>query len=275
MFTGPQWLQSVDPAERTSGYLGLVSALEIDGDRNDPTKETSPRSATPELRAGTWLKQALGASATGATVVAGKLPTNATAIATVQSQPISNWINHMLAVSDNTQAEYLARLVSLAQNLDGSFTSIDASTKKALASLGLDASGSVILDGSGESPENAVSPAFMVKLVKQIFLASGNLAIVKQSLPVSGESGSLQNRFKGDNIDAVGKVFAKTGWILHGYTLAGYITAKDGSNLVFAIYALGPKVENSAKDAIDALATSIYRCGAALGNSSPTPSPTN
>ena len=275
MFGGPQWLPSVDPAERTNGYLGLVSALEVDGDRNDPAKETSPRSATPELRAGTWLKQALGASATGATVLAGKLPTNATAIATVQSQPISNWINHMLAVSDNTQAEYLARLVSLAQNMDGSFASVDASTKKALSSLGLDASGSVILDGSGESPENAVSPAFMVKLVKQIFLASGNLAIVKQSLPVSGESGSLQNRFKGDNIDAVGKVFAKTGWIVHGYTLAGYITAKDGSNLLFAIYALGPKVENSAKDAIDALATGIYRCGADLGNSTPTPAPTN
>ena len=275
MFNGPQWLPSVDPAERTNGYLGLVSALEVDGDRNDPTKETSPRSATPELRAGTWLKQALGANAAGATVVAGKLPTNATAIATVSSQPISNWINHMLAVSDNTQAEYLARLVSLAQNMDGSFASLDASSKQALSSLGLDAGGSVILDGSGESPENAVSPAFMVKLVKQIFQGSGNLAIVKQSLPVSGESGSLKNRFKGDNIDAAGKVFAKTGWIQHGYTLAGYITAKDGSNLLFAVYALGPTVVDNAKDAIDALVTGIYRCGAGLGNSAPTPSPTN
>jgi D-alanyl-D-alanine carboxypeptidase/D-alanyl-D-alanine-endopeptidase (penicillin-binding protein 4) len=159
--------------------------------------------------------------------------------------------------------------------MDGSFASLDASTKQALSSLGLDAGGSVILDGSGESPENAVSPAFMVKLVKQIFQGSGNLAIVKQSLPVSGESGSLKNRFKGDNIDAAGKVFAKTGWIQHGYTLAGYITAKDGSNLLFAVYALGPTVVDNAKDAIDAMVTGIYRCGAGLGNSAPTPSPTN
>jgi D-alanyl-D-alanine carboxypeptidase/D-alanyl-D-alanine-endopeptidase (penicillin-binding protein 4) len=265
LFKGPQWLAGVKQSEQTNGYLSYTSALQVDGDRNDPKAETSPRSSTPELRAGTWLKQAIGSAARSATVVTGTLPSSAVQIATVSSQPISNWINHMLTVSDNTQAEALARLTSIDQGFDGSFASLDASTKKALATLGLDTTGITIMDGSGESTQNAVSPAFMVKLLKQIAAGSGNLAVVKQSLPVAGESGSLQNRFNGPNVDAAGHVFAKTGWIDHGYTLAGYIMPKDGSTLLFAVYALGPKVKDDAKVAIDNLVTNIYRCGSALG----------
>ena len=265
LFKGPQWLAGVKQTEQTQGYLSYTSALQVDGDRNDPKAETSPRSNTPELRAGTWLKQAIGSTASSASVTTGTLPSSAMQIATVSSQPISNWINHMLNVSDNTQAEALARLTSLDQGFDGSFASLDASTKKALGTLGLDTTGITIMDGSGESTQNAVSPAFMVKLVKQIQAGSGNLAVVKQSLPVAGESGSLQNRFTGANVDAAGHVFAKTGWIDHGYTLAGYISPKDNSTLLFAVYALGPKVKDDAKVAIDNLVASIYRCGSALG----------
>ena len=265
LFAGPQWLASVDQSERTNGYQSLTSALQVDGDRNDPTRATSPRSATPELRAGAWLKSALGAGAAGASVVQGTLATDATQIASVQSQPISNWINYMLSVSDNTLAESLARLVSLDLGFDGSFASLDGAIKKAIHdTLGLDTTGVSIQDGSGESPLNTVSPAFMLQLMKQIYLGSGNLTIEKQALPVAGESGSLKSRFTGSNIDAQGHVFAKTGWINHGYTLVGYITAKDGSTLLFAIYALGPTVKDDAKAAIDNLATGYYRCGLQL-----------
>lgn len=267
LFAGPQWLPSVKQSEQVNGFQSLTSALQVDGDRNDPTKETSKRSTTPELRAGTWLKTAIGANASAANVVVGTLATSATQIASVQSQPISNWINHMLAVSDNTQAEALARLVSIDEGFDGSFASLDGAIKQALRTLpGFDPSAATIMDGSGESPLNTVPPTTMVKLMKQIFLGTGSLSIEKQSLPVSGESGSLQTRFTGKNVDAAGHVFAKTGWIDHGYTLVGYITPKDGSTLLFAVYALGPNVKDSAKDAIDNLVTGFYRCGAQLAN---------
>jgi len=275
LFAGPQWLPSVDQSERTNGYQSLTSALQVDGDRDDPTKETAKRSLTPEFRAGTWLKKAIGNIAANATVVSGTMPSSAIQVASVQSQPISNWINHMLAVSDNTQAEALARLVSIDEGFDGSFASLDAAIKQALRTLpNLDPSSATIMDGSGESPLNTVSPDFMVKLMKQIAAGAGNLAVEKQSLPVAGESGSLQSRFKGKNIDAAGHVFAKTGWINHGYTLVGYTLPKDGSTLLFAVYALGPKVKENAKDAIDNLVSGIYRCGlnlAPVQSVSPTP----
>jgi D-alanyl-D-alanine carboxypeptidase/D-alanyl-D-alanine-endopeptidase (penicillin-binding protein 4) len=89
--------------------------------------------------------------------------------------------------------------------------------------------------------------------------------VIKQGLPIANESGSLASRFGGENIDAAGHILAKTGWIKKGYTLAGIIEAKDGTDLVFAIYALGA-VKPEAKGAIDNLATAFYRCGDKLSN---------
>jgi D-alanyl-D-alanine carboxypeptidase/D-alanyl-D-alanine-endopeptidase (penicillin-binding protein 4) len=138
--------------------------------------------------------------------------------------------------------------------------------KKALAGTGLDLTGVVIKDGSGLSDYNAVSPTFMAKLSALIMAGTGDYALVKAALPVSGESGSLAGRFKGENLDAMGKVHAKTGWIKKGYTLAGYIDAKDGTPLAFAVYALG-SVNDATKQKIDNLVTGFYRCGNLLSNS--------
>ena len=265
LFAGSTWEPTWERSEQTQGYMSEVSALQVDGDRDNPSQETSKRSTTPAKRAGAWFKKALGSIAATATVVEGKTPASATEVAKVQSAPISNWITHMLLVSDNTQAEALARLVSLDQGYDGSFGSIDAAIKKALAVTGVDSTGLVLKDGSGLSAMNAVPPIYFAKLFKVIMAGQHDFNWVMQGLPVAGESGSLADRFKGDYVDADGKIAAKTGWIKHGYTLAGVISAKDGTKLTFAIYALG-NVTDKAKLAIDALATGFYRCGDQLSN---------
>jgi D-alanyl-D-alanine carboxypeptidase/D-alanyl-D-alanine-endopeptidase (penicillin-binding protein 4) len=171
----------------------------------------------------------------------------------------------MLQVSDNTEAEALARLVSLDLGFDGSFTSIDAAYKRALTDAGLNTTGLTLIDGSGLSANNAISPAFMISLMQKIYGATGNFGLIKQALPVAGESGSLSARFTGKNVDAAGHVFAKTGWIKTGYTLVGYLTSKDNTNLLFAVYAEG-KVSDATKGAIDNLVTGFYRCGNTLSN---------
>jgi D-alanyl-D-alanine carboxypeptidase/D-alanyl-D-alanine-endopeptidase (penicillin-binding protein 4) len=167
----------------------------------------------------------------------------------------------MLQVSDNTEAEYLARLVSLQTGGDGSFASINQAFQTTLGTLGLDTTGMVLVDGSGESNQNQVTPKFFTDLMKLVLAGENNLNYIAQGLPVAGESGSLATRFSGKNADADGHVFAKTGWIKHGYTLAGYIKPADGSVLTFAVYALGNNVSDSAKVAIDNLVTGFYRCG--------------
>ncbi len=280
-FADSGWLPDVKRTEMTGGYQSVVTALQADGDRNNPQAETSPRSADPVGHVGTWFKRALGDIGSAATITKGALPagvSSANIIATVHSQPISKWISHMLLVSDNTEAEYLARLVSKKEGFDGSFSSLDAALKKALTNAGIDSTGVVIHDGSGESMTNAASPQFINSLLKFVYSSQGTFKQIMQDLPVAGESGSLQSRFTGANKDAVGHIFAKTGWTDIEYSLAGLIKSKDGTDLLFTFYALG-KVKADAKTSLDNLASAVYRCGDRLSSettvASPSPSPTN
>ena len=263
LFPGPGWEPGVDISERTLGYQSIVSALQVDGDRDNPASEVSARSADPVARAGAALKKAIGVSAASATLTQAKAGKNLQEIpgGGVKSQPISNWITHMLQVSDNTEAEYLARLVSLQLGYDGSFASIDVALKSALTSAGLVTTGLNLKDGSGENEENQVPATFINALLKKILNGEGNFGVIKQALPVAGESGSLTNRFSGDNLDARGHVLAKTGWTRHEYSLAGIIMAKDGTNLTFSVAAIDANIKDNAKEAIDNLVTGIYRCG--------------
>lgn len=265
LYTGATWEPSWERSEMTQGYMSEVTALQVDGDRSNPAAETSTRSSKSVMNAGKYFKAALGASAANATIEAANMPDGATEIASVSSQPISKWITHMLQVSDNTEAEALARLVALDLGYEASFKSIDAAIKKALAPTGLSTAGMTIKDGSGLSDFNEVSPMFVAKLMQLVNKPGSGIEAIRQGLPVAAESGGLASRFKGDNIDAAGHIFAKTGWIKKGYTLAGIISATDGSTLTFAVYALGD-VKADAKDAIDNLVTGFYRCGDKLSN---------
>ena len=151
--------QSVwDQRGLTEGYMSYVSALQVDGDRNNPGAKDSPRSKDPVQRAGVWFKEALGQSALEATVVKGLAPANAIEVASVQSAPLSTWIDYMLVVSDNSLAEAMARLVSLDVGLDGSFASLTDAFKRALRGTGLDLAGLSVQDGSGLSRNNLLAP---------------------------------------------------------------------------------------------------------------------
>ena len=254
--------QSVwDSRGLSDGYMSYVSALQVDGDRNDPKAKDSQRSKDPVKRAGTWFKESLGALAADAVVTKGAAPADAVEVAKVQSAPLSTWIDYMLIVSDNTLAEAIARLVSLDVGLDGSFGSLTDAYKRALRGTGLDLSGLVVEDGSGLSRLNLVSPAQVNELLKLIDQGYEDFEIIKQGMPVSGTPGSLSNRL----LDAVGSVTAKTGWIRTGYTLAGYIDAADDTRLIFTVYNLGD-VTTDNREAMDDLVMGFYDCGKDLVN---------
>lgn len=265
LFAGPSWEPTWERSEQTQGYMSEVTALQVDGDRKNPAAETSARSTTPVANAGKYFKTALGASATAAAISESKMPAGMTQIASVYSQPISQWVKHMLLVSDNTQAEYLARLVSLKQGFDGSFTSLNAAIKMGLNATMLSSANLTIKDGSGLSDFNSVTPTYLAQFSKLILSGVGNYAVIYQGLPIANESGSLASRFNKENLDAAGKIIAKTGWIKRSYTLAGIIKSKDGVDLVFAVYAHG-QVSDSTKLAIDNFVTAVYRCGNSLSN---------
>jgi D-alanyl-D-alanine carboxypeptidase/D-alanyl-D-alanine-endopeptidase (penicillin-binding protein 4) len=241
--------------------MSYVSALQVDGDRNNPGAKDSPRSKDPVQRAGVWFKEALGQSALEATVVKGLAPANAIEVASVQSAPLSTWIDYMLVVSDNSLAEAMARLVSLDVGLNGSFASLTDAFKRALRGTGLDLAGISVQDGSGLSRNNLLAPEQVNELLKLIASGFGDFELIQSGMPVSGTPGSLSARF----VDATGDVTAKTGWIRSCYTLAGFLDVPGETGLIFTVYNLGDvTMEN--RDAMDDLVMGFYDCGSDLVN---------
>ena len=261
-----QWDKNWNLEGIDDGWMSQTSALQVDGDRNQPSQLTSVRSEAPVERAGQWFRDAIGDNAQNATLSYGTAPSDAVEIASVLSEPIKEWIRIMLLRSDNTVAESLARLVAYDVGLDGSdFDSLTAAFKSALGNTGLNTQELVIEDGSGLSAYSSVSPKFVAELMELVVEGYPNFEIILNSLPVAGESGSLENRFDDELSAASGKILAKTGWIRTGYSLAGSMTAKDGTDLIFAVYNLGD-VSTANRQALDEFVYGIYDCGADLGN---------
>jgi D-alanyl-D-alanine carboxypeptidase/D-alanyl-D-alanine-endopeptidase (penicillin-binding protein 4) len=247
------WDSSVPRSEQTGGYLSESTALQVDGDRANPSAQVSPRSTDPVAAAGKKFVAALaavpdGPDAADVTISTGAAENGATVLASVQSQPVSVLIKQMLAQSDNTLGEMLARIVSVKQSLGGSGDSIQRSTPTALGKYGLDTSGQTIEDGSGESDESLITPLFMSKFMSLVSQKANGLQYVAAGIP------------------AVGKYYAKGGVIASAYTLSGYTTAADGTGESFTFFAEGAGITSAAQPALAALANAVYTCGKNITN---------
>lgn len=267
LFGGPVWQPSWDEREErvVEGSTPYMTALQVDGDRDDPTAVESPRSTDPVARAVQYFQQYLG---TNVPVSSGTAPAGAQQLAAVQSQPVTTLIDQAMSVSDNTIMEELARLVAIKTGAGNTFDAENAGVLAALKPYGIDTTGIHIADGSGLSGDNAVPPSYLTQLFIKVLNKQNGLGVVYDGLPVSGQSGTLgpgYSRFTGANAVARGAVLAKTGWIDNGYTLSGIVNAADGTPLTFAVFALG-NVGDNAKQAIDTLVTGFYNCGGNLSN---------
>ncbi|HKV39488.1 MAG TPA: D-alanyl-D-alanine carboxypeptidase/D-alanyl-D-alanine-endopeptidase [Blastocatellia bacterium] len=100
------------------------------------------------------------------------------------------------------------------------------------AKVGLDAGSASIVEGSGLSRQNLVTPDSVVKLL--VFISRQNWApVFMDSLPVAGLDGTLKNRMKAT--PAAGNLRAKTGTLLYDNALSGYLTTRVGEHFAFSI----------------------------------------
>jgi len=267
-----KWDGSWKRSEQTTGYHSEVTALQVDGDRADPRASTSPRSTDPIARAGAAFIDALVAADPSGDVVDPAIDTSigsavgSSTLAEVTSQPLRVLIKQMLLVSDNTLAEMIARIVSKQSGMDGSAASLQQAIPSALTQFDVPATGITIRDGSGLSDLNAVPASTMTEFMRKVRDGADGLDVVRDGLPVAGQSGTLASRFTDGNAVARGQVWAKTGWIDTAYTLSGYLTAADGTPLAFTFYAIGEGISSDARAALDTLTTAVFTCGDNLSN---------
>ncbi|MCY4234190.1 MAG: D-alanyl-D-alanine carboxypeptidase/D-alanyl-D-alanine-endopeptidase [Bacteroidetes bacterium] len=159
------------------------------------------------------------------------------------SLPISELIATVNKDSHNLYAEHLLKTLGYEHpDLDeddeiGSASMGVSASMRTYAKAGINTDRIQLVDGSGLSRKNLVSPAMTIRLLH--FMASHPDHHVREafisSLAIGGQDGTLEHQFIG-NSPAHGKVRAKTGTLGNVSSLAGYITRDDGTHLAFVIF---------------------------------------
>jgi serine-type D-Ala-D-Ala carboxypeptidase/endopeptidase (penicillin-binding protein 4) len=276
LYTGPGLAPGWPQSYIATGNVTPIVSLEVDQGRlttagtpedSDDPYNLRPRSADPAGVAAasfTALLAADGIHVTGSPV-AQAAPAHALGIASVSSPPLSAIVDQMLEESNNVIAENLARQVALATGQPASFGGAVAAVISELQRLGVKG-GLRLVDGSGLSPQDAIAPATLVKVV-EIATTDSRVRALLAGLPVAGFSGTLsggQSVFSGIGGAARGSVRAKTGNLGTVTALAGLVTDRSGTTLVFALMAdqiPAAGMLQTAANAIDAAAAALANCG--------------
>jgi D-alanyl-D-alanine carboxypeptidase/D-alanyl-D-alanine-endopeptidase (penicillin-binding protein 4) len=135
--------------------------------------------------------------------------------------------------SQNLHAELDLRLIGRLNGGSGSFEDGSAALRQFLLQAGLKPDEFFLLDGSGLSRRDLITPAAMVQLLLYASRQPWGAAF-QETLPVAGVDGSLAERFV--NTPANGLVHAKTGTLGHVNALSGYGETVSGRRFVFSIF---------------------------------------
>ncbi|MFM8868606.1 MAG: D-alanyl-D-alanine carboxypeptidase [Candidatus Nanopelagicus sp.] len=182
-------------------------------------------------------------------------------IAEISSPPLHKMIRFALLYSDNVLSQ---RLIMVATGRNGyplTRTGLNKMANAKISELGVDTTGMVLMDGSGLSGQNRVSAVTVSQLLLKV-KSEPKLKVIYDSLPISGESGTLIGRYHSTAPQAVGLVRAKTGSTRHTVSLAGFATSGD-KEYVFVVIADGVgrtrRLQDAARSAIDRMLGTITK----------------
>jgi serine-type D-Ala-D-Ala carboxypeptidase/endopeptidase (penicillin-binding protein 4) len=276
LYTGPDLAPSWPTNYVSTGNVTPIVSLEVDQGRltaagtpedSDDPYNLRPRAAEPAAMAAASFAALLAADGirvTGSPVTQAA-PARPAVIASVVSPPLSAIVGQMLQESNNVIAENLARHVALAAREPASFSGAAGAVVAELRRLGV-TSGISLVDGSGLSPDDAIAPDTLVKIL-ELAMARPQLRPLLAGLPVAGFSGTLsagESVFSSIGGAALGSVRAKTGNLGTVTALAGVVSDRNGRVLVFALMADQIPSEGlllQAANAMDAAAAALAGCG--------------
>ena len=182
-------------------------------------------------------------------------------IAEVSSPPLHKMIRFALLYSDNVLSQRLAMVATGRSGYPLTRTGMNQMIKDKISSIGVDTTGMKFVDGSGLGGENRVSAITVSQLLLKV-KSEPRLRVIYESLPVSGESGTLIGRYHSTAPQAVGLVRAKTGSTRHTVSLAGFATSGEKED-VFVVIADGVgrtrRLQDAARSAIDRMLGTITK----------------
>ncbi len=163
-----------------------------------------------------------------------KVPDNLVKLAHHESEPLSVLLNAILADSDNLYAESLTKTLGAKLYGVGSFKTGALAVKNVLSNVtGIDFNQTRMLDGSGESRYNLITPLQLTRLLYTMQHEPKLGPHFRNALALSGVNGTLQKRFA--SFDTKANINAKTGTLTGVSTLAGYFKTRSHHNLIVTI----------------------------------------
>jgi D-alanyl-D-alanine carboxypeptidase/D-alanyl-D-alanine-endopeptidase (penicillin-binding protein 4) len=266
--TAPPGTRSTLRASRAPGSTTYILRGTIARDAK-PARVGPITLEDPALYAGHALKQLL----VGAGIVVegsvgrGILPADASLFHQIRSRPLSQLLSDFLKTSDNhfgeqilqtVVAEVRAQAVREGQNGPASPPTPESLASGLLTTLGGQPDDVRVVDGSGLSRLNLVTPLALVRVLRHAYAQPWGPQFV-QALPVAGVDGTLARRMR--QTPAAGTVRAKTGTVNVVSSLSGYATTRGGEPLAFSLlmnhFTGDPSEARAAQDEIVTLLASL------------------
>ncbi|GAA2613883.1 hypothetical protein GCM10010399_50950 [Dactylosporangium fulvum] len=261
LYTGSGIEPGWDSDATTGGSGAVITPLMTEGARRNPTRY-SARFPQPDVQAAQSFAKALGLPQSA--IAAGTAPQGTKELGKVESAPLVRLVETMLLESDNVLADALARQVAIAKGQPASFEGAAAAMKTVLSELNLPVTGYGLVDGSGFSRNNRLSPALLTGVLAMAARSDrAEMRGIFSGLPVAGYSGTLATRFTKaqEGAAAAGLVRAKTGTLTGVNSLAGIVVDADGRALAFAFMADQTTDGGQAVVALDRVAAALATCG--------------
>ena len=255
-FTGDPYASDVSGWDRT--FTMAATTVAVNTGAVDGAYTADPAMGATEALAEALRERGVEVSVEGRA----EAPDGARAIATTDSATVEQIVRTMLVDSDNAIADVLARLVALYQGLPTDAESGGQAVVDAVGALGVDTTGTVMIDGAGLSITDSTTVTALTDLV-QLSLADGaTVSGLVPGLPMSGLDGTLSERLVGES---AGQVQAKTGTLVRSVSLTGTVLTDDARMLTFSVvrHSFDEGGAWAAREAGDACVAELAACGCA------------
>ena len=244
---------------------GITSAVAMLGRSDQRATPGSPGPADPVAATAEEFAQRLeerGVTVEVAPAADAVASAAAPILGTVESAPVREQLALAVRESDNGLMEVLARQAAFRAGAETDFPGTGAFVVETVAGLGVDTTGTSLVDASGLSRENQVTAAVLAEVL--VLGYDGEHPVLRAALdglPVGGLSGTLSSRFTGPlTSDAAGRARAKTGTLTGANALAGSVVDDDGRLIVF-VGLVGDAGTNPARAALDRFVAALAACG--------------
>ena len=267
--TGPPGTPPSVTVEREHGTGRIVVSGSIPQD-SAPVEEQSsvpdPSAYAADVFARALAARGVTVGGTGAAPV----PEGARVLGAHDSMPLRQLLVPFLKLSNNGHAEVLTKAMGRRERNSGSWDAGTAVLKEKLRGLGVDPGELRMVDGSGLSTMDVVTPGQVTALLDNARQRPW-FGPWYEALPVAGVAdrqvgGTLRNRMGGTPAER--NVHAKTGSLSGVSSLSGYATTANGRPLVFSVL-LNDFLGDSPQDLEDAVAVRLAEEGRPEARSRP------